>query len=84
MPNPPEFGPIVHFEAISPPPIPHGIIPGILCDYAEAVAESIQVPFELPLINALGAVAACAQRKFVVWIVNLPKLVPPEGRDFLG
>lgn len=68
MPNPPEFGPLVHFEAITPPPIPHGIIPGVLCDYAEAVAESIQVPFELPLINALGAVAACAQRKFVVWV----------------
>lgn len=30
------------------------------------VTESVQVPFELPLINAFGAVAASVQRKFRV------------------
>lgn len=66
MPDTTSFGPLVHFEESVPRPIPSDIVPGILGEYAAAVAEAIQVPFELPLINALGAVAAVAQRKFCV------------------
>lgn len=56
----------VPFEENHPTAIPRGILPGIISEYASVVADSIQVPFELPLINALGAVAAVAQRKFRV------------------
>lgn len=58
----------VPFDEHQPPAIPHDVLPGIISEYAHAVAESIQVPFELPLINALGAVAAVAQRKFRVQV----------------
>lgn len=58
----------VPFDESLPPPIPPDIFPGIVCEYAAAVASAVQVPFELPLINALGAVAAVAQRKFKVQV----------------
>jgi hypothetical protein len=63
-----QFTPPVPFDEHQPLPIPDDILPGILSEYASAVAHSIQVPFELPLINALGAVAAVAQRKFRVQV----------------
>ena len=58
------FSPPVPFDEHQPPAIPHNILPGILSRYAASVAQSIQVPFELPLINSLGAVAAVSQRKY--------------------
>lgn len=57
-------GPPVPFESHLPPAIPPNVLPGIIGEYAAAVTESVQVPFELPLINAFGAVAASVQRKF--------------------
>lgn len=58
----------VLFEEQSPVPIPHDILPGVISGFASAVSASIQVPFELPLLNALGAVAAASQRKFRVQV----------------
>lgn len=69
MPNPSiQFTPPVPFDERQPPAIPHDILPGIVSAYAASVAESVQVPFELPLINALGAVAAVSQRKYRVQV----------------
>jgi len=62
------FGQPVDFEDASPPSIPQGIIPGLIGDFAAAVGDSIQVPNELPLVNAFGAFAAASQRKFRVFI----------------
>jgi len=62
------FGSPVLFEEPSPVPIPHDIFPGVIGGFAAAVSSSIQVPFELPLLNALGAVAAASQRKFRVQV----------------
>ena len=62
------FGPPVPFDVQSPPSIPSNILPGILGIYSSAAANAIQAPFELALINALGATAAAAQRKFRVVI----------------
>ena len=59
-------GPPVPFESHLPPAIHPNVLPGIIGEYAAAVTESVQVPFELPLINAFGAVAASVQRKFRV------------------
>lgn len=56
----------VPFDNYAPPAIPQGAVPGVLRDFSLALAESIQVPFELALCNVLGAVAAVAQRKFRV------------------
>ena len=56
----------VHFDEATPPAIEPEIVPGILRTFPLAVAEEIQVPFELALINALGTVAVAAQRKFTV------------------
>jgi len=64
--EPPAFGPPVPFDDQAPPPMPTDILPGILGQYSAAVSEAIQAPFELALINALGAVAAVAQGKFKV------------------
>lgn len=56
----------IPFDSQHAPAIPADILPGIIAEYAAAVAESVQVPFEVPLVNALGAVAATVQRKFRV------------------
>lgn len=56
----------IPFDSQYAPAIPADILPGIIAEYAAAVAESVQVPFEVPLVNALGAVAATVQRKFRV------------------
>lgn len=56
----------IPFDSQHAPAIPVDILPGIIAEYAAAVAESVQVPFEVPLVNALGAVAATVQRKFRV------------------
>ena len=56
----------VHFDEAMPPPIKPEIIPGILRTYPQALAEAIQVPFELAFINAVGSVAVAAQGKLCV------------------
>ncbi|WP_459934303.1 YfjI family protein [Fundidesulfovibrio butyratiphilus] len=58
----------VFFEEQAPPPIPPEIVPGILREFPAALAEAVQVPFELALCNSLGAVAVAAQRKFRVQV----------------
>ncbi|SBW05685.1 conserved hypothetical protein [uncultured delta proteobacterium] len=54
----------IPFDNQQAPAIPRDSIPGIIGEYAAAVAESIQVPFEVPLVNVFGSVAAVVQRKF--------------------
>lgn len=56
----------VHFDEATPPAIEPEIVPGILKDFPLALSEAVQVPFELALVNALGAVAVAAQRKLCV------------------
>ena len=56
----------VSFDDCAPPPILPEMLPGILRDFPQALAEAIQIPYELALLNALGAVAVAAQRKFRV------------------
>ncbi len=68
MPEQVAFGRPVLFDEQSPRPIPTDILPGVIGGFAAAVSTSIQVPFELPLLNALGAVAAASQRKFRVLV----------------
>ncbi|MEA4856548.1 MAG: DUF3987 domain-containing protein [Solidesulfovibrio sp.] len=58
----------VPFENTIPPSIPPEHVPGILRDFSLALSESLQVPFELALCNALGTVAVAAQRKIQVLI----------------
>lgn len=41
-------------------------IPGIVGEFAGCLAESLQVPFEMAVINALGATAVAIQRKIKV------------------
>jgi len=56
----------VHFDEATPPAIKPEIVPGILRTFPQALAEAIQVPFELALFNALGTMAVAAQRKLCV------------------
>lgn len=58
----------VIFDDCAPPPILPDMLPGILRAFPLALAEAIQIPYELALINALGAVAVAAQRKFRVMV----------------
>ncbi|QLA21249.1 DUF3987 domain-containing protein [Desulfolutivibrio sulfoxidireducens] len=60
----PDWPAPIPFDEHLPPPIPPDLIPGVIKGFALAVAESIQVPFELALCSALGALAVAAQRKF--------------------
>jgi len=77
----------IPFDEHLPPPIPPDLIPGIIKDFSLAVAEAIQVPFELALCNALGTLAVAAQRKFRIQVkdgysvgVNIYALCPlPPG-----
>jgi hypothetical protein len=56
----------VHFDEATPPAIEPEIVPGILRTFPQALAEAVQVPFELALVNALGTMAVAAQRKLCV------------------
>lgn len=58
----PEFIP---FEQL-PPDLPEGLLPGILGDFAEGIAEAVQAPRELAALNALGVTALCVQNKVKV------------------
>ncbi|MDR3640768.1 MAG: YfjI family protein [Humidesulfovibrio sp.] len=50
------------------PDVDPELLPPILGEFCEAVAEGLQVPFELVLINALACVAVAGQRKFKVQV----------------
>ena len=58
----------IPFESYVPSSIPPEVAPGILREFSCALAESIQVPFELVLANVLGTIAVAAQRKFRVHV----------------
>jgi putative DNA primase/helicase len=58
----PEFVP---FEKL-PPDLPEGLLPGILGEFAEGLAEATQTPRELAAVNALGVAALCVQDKAIV------------------
>lgn len=58
----------VSFAALNVPDVDPALLPPILGEFCEAVAEGLQVPFELVLINALACVAVAGQRKFKVQV----------------
>ncbi len=58
----------VSFDAVNVPDVDPALLPPILGEFCEAVAEGLQVPFELVLINALSCVAVAGQRKFKVQV----------------
>lgn len=63
-------GPImpVSFDALNVPDVDPAMLPPILGEFCEAVAEGLQVPRELVLINALATIAVAGQRKFKVQV----------------
>ena len=48
------------------PLFPTEVFPPLLKDYVEAVAESLQVPVDVPSVLVLPVIAALAMRKFKV------------------
>jgi len=58
----------VSFEAVNLADVDPALLPPILGEFCGAVAEGLQVPFELVLINALACVAVAGQRKFKVQV----------------
>lgn len=60
----------VPFDGEAAPPIPPEIVPGAIGRFSTAISEGYQVPYELAFINALGATATAAQRKFKVRVRN--------------
>jgi putative DNA primase/helicase len=58
----------VSFDSVETPAIDPEMVPEPLREFCEAVAVSVQVPFELPVMGALGAVATAAQGKFKVMV----------------
>ncbi|MDP2848602.1 MAG: DUF3987 domain-containing protein, partial [Humidesulfovibrio sp.] len=58
----------VSFDALNMPDVDPALLPPILGEFCGAVAEGLQVPFELVLINALSCVAVAGQRKFKVQV----------------
>lgn len=58
----------VSFDALNVPDVDPALLPPILGEFCGAVAEGLQVPFELVLINALSCVAVAGQRKFKVQV----------------
>lgn len=63
-------GPVapVEFDAPEVSPLDPAGLPPILAEFCQAVAEGLQVPFELVVINALACVAVAGQRKFRVQV----------------
>jgi len=64
----PELITPVSFDVPNVPDIDPAMLPPILGEFCAAVAEGLQVPFELALINALACVAVAGQRKFKVQV----------------
>ena len=60
----------VPFNGLNPPSLSGRAIPGIMGEYARALARSIQVPFELAFANVLGAFAIAGQRKFKIQVCD--------------
>ncbi len=59
---------IIAFNGTKAPPIPPEAVPDFPREFCLALAEDIQVPFELPLFGALGALSIACQGKFELFI----------------
>ncbi|MBU1040085.1 MAG: DUF3987 domain-containing protein [Proteobacteria bacterium] len=58
----------VSFDAPTLPTVDPAALPPLLGDFCSAVAEGLQVPFEMVLINALACVSVAGQKKFKVQV----------------
>ena len=67
-PRPDEWETPISLEAPRPPAMPENLIPGPVGDMARAVAAFTETPLELPVGMGLGAVAACASKKYMVQV----------------
>lgn len=70
------------------PPIPRTILTGWTAEFAEAVTESLQTPYELAFVNVLGAVSTAIRGKFEVVVkpgyvepTNLYAIAPAEPSE---
>lgn len=48
------------------PTFPVDQLPPVLCDFAQAVAENIQVSVDMPALQVLAVMALCLQGKFII------------------
>lgn len=65
----PEFEPFVPFESEERTPLPSfpvDTLPSELRNYVSAVAESLQVPVDMPAVVGLSVIALCVQGSFVI------------------
>ena len=67
--GPDDWGPVMPFNTAEyGPPLPLEVLPPSLGDFVASVAQSKQVPAELPALLALAAVAACGAKRFAVTV----------------
>ncbi len=66
--QPEEWEKPIPFDKLEATPINPDVVPEPLKGFCMAVSESIQVPFELSFMGALGAVSAAAQGKYSVFV----------------
>jgi putative DNA primase/helicase len=64
-PSGPVWPELIPFDEL-PPDLPAGLLPGILGEFTEGIAEAVQAPRELAALNALGVTALCVQNKVQV------------------
>lgn len=57
------FSPLEQDRNLQLPPFPVECLPDEIRHYAEALAESLQVPVDMPAISILGKIALCIQGK---------------------
>lgn len=60
------WGPLVLPERIEAPSLPLGLLPPVLRDYSQVVADYVQCDPSIPAVLALGSVAALAQKSATV------------------
>ncbi len=58
-----DFVPLEHNQNLKLPPFPVECLPDEIRRYVEALAESLQVPVDMPAISVLGKIALCVQGK---------------------
>jgi hypothetical protein len=63
-----EWGEPHALDTVDAPGIPPNILPEVLRNFCTECAESMQVPFELPVMGALGATATAAAAKYKVLV----------------
>lgn len=62
------FEPFEPADSSKLPIFPVDLLPPVLRDFSKAVAESLQVPTDMPAAAVLGVVSACIQGKFAVQV----------------